>query len=130
MNLLHNERAGNVGRLMVRTVALVLILAGGLKLAELGAEDMVEGLKKAHLIQHVTLISVTAIVCGMLLLISRTAALGLLMSTAYWGGAIVAHLTYDDSIVMPAAFLALLWAGHWLSRAQHNTSTPVKLPAE
>jgi hypothetical protein len=100
---------------MVRTVALVLILAGALKLAELGAEDMVEGLKKASLIQHVTLISVTAIVCGMLLLIPQTAALGLLMSTAYWGGAIVAHLTYNDSVMMPAVFLSLLWAGHWLN---------------
>ena len=115
MKLLHSECTRNVGRLMVRTVALVLILAGGLKLAELGAEDMVEGLRKANLIQHVTLISVTAIVCGMLLLIPRTAALGLLMSTAYWGGAIVAHLTYDDSVVMPSVFLSLLWAGHWLN---------------
>jgi hypothetical protein len=114
MKLLQSERPRTVGRLMLRTVALVLILAGGLKLAELGAEDMVEGLKKAKLIQHVTLISVTAIVCGTLLLIPRTAALGLLMSTAYWGGAIVAHLTYDDSVVMPAVFLSLLWAGHWL----------------
>jgi hypothetical protein len=115
MNLLQSERARITGRLMVRTVALVLILAGGLKLAELGAEDMVEGLKKASLIQHVTLISVTAIVCGTLLLIPRTAALGLLMSTAYWGGAIVAHLTYNDSVMMPAVFLIALWAGHWLN---------------
>jgi hypothetical protein len=115
MSLLHSKRVRHVGRLMVRTVALVLILAGALKLAELGAEDMVEGLKKASLIQHVTLISVTAIVCGMLLLIPQTAALGLLMSTAYWGGAIVAHLTYNDSVMMPAVFLSLLWAGHWLN---------------
>lgn len=92
-------------------VAIVLILAGALKLVGVGAEDMVEGLEKAHLIQHLQLISLTAIVCGVLLLIPVSRQFGLLMSTAYWGGAIVAHLTYNDAVIMPAAFLALLWLG-------------------
>ncbi len=115
MKLIQSKGARVAGRYMVRTVALVLILAGGLKLAGLGAEDMVEGLKKAQLIQHLTLISVTAVVCGSLLLIPGTRTLGLLMSSAYWGGAIVAHLTYNDSVLMPAGILTMLWIGHWLS---------------
>ena len=115
MSLLQSKRAHTTGRLMIRTVALVLILAGVLKLTGLADEDMVEGLKKANLIQHLHLICITAIVCGTLLIVPRTAWLGLLMSTAYWGGAIVAHLTYDDSVAMPAGFLSVLWIGHWLS---------------
>lgn len=92
-------------------VSGVLILAGVLKLVNVGAEDMLEGLEKAGLLQHTTLISVLAIGCGVLLLIPRTTGFGLLASSGYWGGAIVAHLTYDDSPAMPAAFLVLLWIG-------------------
>ncbi|MCP4787349.1 MAG: hypothetical protein GY903_01480 [Fuerstiella sp.] len=114
MKLIQSKRARIAGRLMVRTVALIMVLAGGLKLAGLGAEDMVEGLEKANLIQHLTLISVTAIVCGSMLLIPRARTVGLSMSSAYWGGAIVAHLTYNDSVLMPAGILTMLWMGQWL----------------
>lgn len=103
-----NQLASNT---LLGLVAVVLILAGVLKLAGTGAEDMVEGLEKAHLVQHLPLISFTAIVCGALLLVPATREIGIHMSTAYWGGAIVAHLTYNDSVLMPAVFLALLWAG-------------------
>ena len=94
-----------VGRVLVGGIGIVLMLAGVLKLLNVGAEDMLEGLAKANLLQHKTLISVTAIVCGGLLLLPRIRTLGVLMATAYWGGAIVAHLTYDDSVIMPAVFL-------------------------
>lgn len=103
-----------VGNVLVRLIGVVLVLAGVLKLVNFGADDMLEGLAKAQLIQHKTLISCLAIGCGILLLVPRTTHLGLLMSTAYWGGAIVAHMTYNDSVVMPAVFLSVTWLGHWL----------------
>ena len=109
-------KAEIAGRCLQGIVATVLVLAGLLKLVGVGAEDMLEGLAKAHLLQHQSLISWTAIACGVLLAIPYTRKLGWLLSTAYWGGAIVAHLTYDDSVLMPAAFQALLWAGIWLEQ--------------
>ena len=111
-------RQNIVGQVIVGLIGLVLILAGVLKLANLGADDMIEGLAKANLIQHKTLISVTAVVCGVLLLIPQTSTFGVLMATAYWGGAIVAHLTYNDSVLMPAAFLAFTWLGCFLRRGR------------
>ncbi|MEM6777547.1 MAG: DoxX family protein [Planctomycetota bacterium] len=102
------------GSVLVGLVAVVLILAGTLKLIGAGADDMVEGLEKARLIQHLPLISIAAIACGVFLLIPPTRPLGLLMASAYWGGAIVAHLTYNDSFGMPAAFLLILWLGSLL----------------
>lgn len=96
------------------SVGIVLILAGLLKLIGVGADDMVEGLEKANLIQHLIFISVTAIVCGIALLVPQTRQAGILLATAYWGGAIVAHLTYNDSFVMPGSFLAILWLGVFL----------------
>ena len=111
------------GLVLVGLVAVVLVLAGLLKLINVGAEDMLEGLTKARLIQHRTTISVLAIVCGLLLLVPFTRKVGILMSTAYWGGAIVAHMTYDDSIVMPASFLALLWIGVVLIHSSTSANT-------
>lgn len=99
----------------IAIVGIVLILAGSLKLIGVGADDMIEGLEKARLIQHVSLISVTAIVCGFALLIPQTRPAGLFLATAYWGGAIVAHLTYNDSFAMPATFLGILWLGIFLN---------------
>ena len=97
--------------ILVGVVGVVLILAGALKLIGIGAEDMVEGLEKARLIQHVSVISLTAIACGVLLLLPVTRKAGILAASAYWGGAIVAHMTYDDSVIMPACFQAILWIG-------------------
>ena len=116
MKVLNMRTAGLV---LLGLVAVVLILAGVLKLVNVGAEDMLEGLEKAHLTQHRTLISCTAIVCGTLLLLPRIRIFAWLMASAYWGGAIVAHLTYNDSILMPAVFLALMWLGaglYWLGQ--------------
>lgn len=109
------------GNVILGLVAAVLILAGVLKLLNAGAEDMIEGLEKANLIQHKTLISLVAIACGTLLLIPRIKLFAALMASAYWGGAIVAHLTYNDSVLMPAAFLAVMWFGvllYWLGSRQ------------
>ena len=103
-----------VSNILTGAVAIVLILAGTLKLIGVGAEDMVEGLEKARLIQHLSSISIAAIVCGILLLIPITKRFGFLTASSYWGGAIVAHLTYNDSFALPVAFLAILWLGIFL----------------
>ena len=102
-----------------------MVLAGVLKLVGVGAEDMVEGLKKASLDQHQTLISLTAIVCGLLLLVPASWRFGFLMATAYWGAAILAHLTYDDwgGTLMPIGFLSIMLVGGWL-RGIHGVPEP------
>lgn len=109
---------------IIGLVGVVLVLAGVLKLLNVGAEDMIEGLVKSRLIQHKTAICLLAIICGSLLLVPFTRKIGILMSTAYWGGAIVAHMTYDDSVVMPASFLALLWSGVVLSHCATKSAPP------
>ncbi len=107
----HNKILHRIGRTLIYIVAIVLILAGSLKLIGIGADDMLEGLKKARLDGYRIPISLLSISCGLLLIIRPIWKLGLLMSSAYWGGAMVAHLTYDDSFLMPATFLGLLWLG-------------------
>lgn len=119
-----NGRLKLASTVLVGLVGVVLILAGSLKLIGVGAEDMVEGLEKAGLIQHMTLISITAIICGVLLLVPLTRKIGILAASAYWGGAIVAHLTYDDSVIMPASFQAILWIGALLGSSEFRSRFP------
>lgn len=107
----NSKRIQRVGYVLIVLVALVLILAGICKILDVGAEDMLEGLEKAGLSEYRTLISLTSLFCGVLLLIPAVRNFGLLMASAYWGGAIVCHLTYDDSVLMPASFLGVLWIG-------------------
>ncbi|MCH2202327.1 MAG: hypothetical protein MK102_10175 [Fuerstiella sp.] len=101
----------NTGRTLLVLVGVVLILAGVLKIVNVGADDMLDGLEKASLMQHRTLISVAGVVCGVLLLLPWLWRFGVFMSSAYWGGAIVSHLTYDDSVALPAVFLSIMWLG-------------------
>lgn len=44
-----------------------------------------------------------------LFLVPRTTAMGLLLLTAYLGGAIATHLQHGQSIVFPAAIQAWVW---------------------
>jgi len=124
-----NRRLLLAGRILTNLVAVVLVLAGVLKLINVGAEDMVEGLQKAHLDQYQMQISLLAIACGILMLTPVTRRFGWLMACAYWGGAIVAHMTYDDAIVMPAGFMATLCIGiactEWATRcSQADSKSP------
>ena len=100
-----------IGRSILIFSGTILFLAGFLKLINVGAEDMIEGLDKAGLLKLRFPISVISIFCGVLLIIPKSSIVGVLSASAYWGGAIVAHLTYDDSFAMPAAFLSIMWSG-------------------
>jgi DoxX-like protein len=54
-------------------------------------------------------IAVLEIASGLLFLVPRTRALGLLLASAYMGGAMAAHLSHGESMLQPAVILALLW---------------------
>lgn len=49
-----------------------------------------------------------------LLLIKSSRSFGVLMISAFMGGAIATHLQHGQSILPPAAFLTLIWLGVWL----------------
>jgi len=93
----------------------------------------------------VYLIAVIELATAVLLLFPRTRALGLLMASAYLGGAVAAHVaihrytTADPFIAFmalhthigslePGTLLAALWFGSWLSQRSGRalSSTPVR----
>ena len=51
---------------------------------------------------------------AILLLIPRTSSLGLLLTSAFWGGAICLHMSKAEPFVMQSALLLLTWLGAYL----------------
>ena len=59
-------------------------------------------------------IAVLEIISALLFAYPRTRPFGLLMVSAYLGGAIAAHVGHDQTGLQPAIVLALIWLGTWL----------------
>ena len=59
-------------------------------------------------------IAVLESVSALLLAYPRTRSLGLLMVSAYLGGAIAAHVGHGQIGFQPAVVLGLIWLGAWL----------------
>lgn len=64
--------------------------------------------------ERLTIIAALEIVSAVLFLVRPLRAAGLLMSSAYMGGAIAAHMGHGEPVVQPAFVLTLLWLGAWL----------------
>src|SRR5499427_8423229 len=126
-----HARNSMIGSRVIRVCALVLVASSMLKFAHPGAvltylssmgfEDM-----------DVILIGVIELTTAVLLLIPRTRGLGILLASAYLGGAVAAHLaihrfTTNDPFVAfmamhthigtlePGVLLGALWFGMWLA---------------
>src|SRR5262249_55252720 len=63
---------------------------------------------------RLTAIAITEIVSALLFVIPVTRSLGLLLISAYLGGAIATHVQHGQLFVQPAIVLTIIWAGAWL----------------
>ena len=54
------------------------------------------------------------IISAILLLIPRTTSLGILLTSAFWSGAICFHMTHGQPFTLPSVLLALSWIGAYL----------------
>jgi hypothetical protein len=60
------------------------------------------------------IIAVLEIVSAILFLIPLTRDIGLLLVSAYFGGAIATHMGHSEPVIQPAIILAIFWAGTFL----------------
>ena len=60
------------------------------------------------------LVAILEVVSALLFLIPATRSAGLLLVSAFLGGAIATHLQHAKSIAQPSIVLALIWFGAWL----------------
>ena len=60
------------------------------------------------------LIGAGALLTAILLLIPRTASLGILLTSSFWGGAICIHMAHGEPYLFQAVVLVLSWVGAYL----------------
>jgi hypothetical protein len=92
-------------------VAGSMLLAGSAKVLGLFPPEEVEKLGLGVPIQ---VIGAGELVSAILLLVPRTASLGVLLTSSFWGGAICLHMSKGESFVLQSAFLLLTWVGAYL----------------
>src|SRR5689334_16324559 len=85
-----------------------MILAGSAKVFGLFPPDQVA---KMGLSLPIEVIGAGELASAALLLIPRTSSLGLLLTSAFWGGAICLHMSKGEPLVLQSVFLLLTCVG-------------------
>ncbi|MDF1504387.1 DoxX family protein [Roseisolibacter sp. H3M3-2] len=114
---LPGRRARLAGRVLTGLAVAFLVFDTGIKLV--AAPEAVAGTTQlgwqAH---HLPILAAIEAVCLVLYLIPRTAPLGALLWTGYFGGAIATHLRIDNPLathtLFPIYVAALVWGGLYL----------------
>ena len=89
----------------------IMLLAGSAKVLGLFPPEQVEKLGLGVPIQ---VIGAGELVSAILLLVPRTASLGVLLTSGFWGGAICLHMSKGEPFVLQSVFLLLTWVGAYL----------------
>lgn len=113
------------GRILAGLVTLMLVGSAGAKLT--GAPKMVAGLTHAGIpAAAIVPIAMLELACLFLFLIPRTAMLGTLLLTGYFGGAILTHIIGGESIAPPLAVGLLIWAGAYFRIRELQDLIPLR----
>jgi hypothetical protein len=110
MNMAKNW--GMIGGLVLHILVGGLLILTGLQKILRTAPP--EALVRYGLTEQAGLIGVGALLTALLLLIPRTLSLGVLLASAFWGGAICIHLAHSEPYRLQAVLLVLTWAGGYL----------------
>jgi len=105
----------------------IMILAGSAKIFGLFPPDQVA---KMGLSLPIAVIGAGELASAVLLLIPRTSSLGLLLSSAFWGGAICLHMSKGEPFVLQSVLLLLTWVGAYLRVPETFASFAGSSPTE
>jgi hypothetical protein len=106
-----DSRKRVVGLVLHALIGGLMIAVGTPKLLGLAPPEQVERL---GLTDSIRLIGAGEIIAGILLLIPRTLSLGILLTSAFWGGAICLHMSRGESYLLQSALLVASWVGAYL----------------
>ena len=90
---------------------LICIVATG-KLSRL--PQIVTIYSKIGLLPYLTILGAAELIFTTLFLLPRTAKIGFLLLTAYFGGAIAVELSHGAAVVFPAIILTIIWISAYL----------------
>src|ERR1700752_4374133 len=116
-----------VGWVLHGLVGGIMILAGSAKVLGLFPAEQVE---KLGLSVPIQVIGTGELVSAILLLVPRTASLGVLLTSGFWGGALCLHLSKGKPFVVQCVFLLLTWVGAYLRVPGTFASFPVPATTE
>ncbi len=106
------------GKVLIYVLGVMLIGSAISKLAQI--PKLVENFRAiGYEGSRLTFIAVLEAACAVLFMLPRTQSLGLLLVSAYLGGAIAVHVGYGQpQAVVPALLLAVIWFATWLRHPQ------------
>jgi hypothetical protein len=98
--------------IMVGLSTALLLFSGTMKL--IGAPEVAATFSKYGLDGKMTLIGIGELATAILFFIPRTSSLGVLLFSAYIGGAIATHMEHDEPYMVAALILIFGWFANWL----------------
>lgn len=93
-------------------LAALFLLTAATKI--MAVQEVTEQFRKFNLLGYLKIIGVLEAICAVLFLIPRTTLVGTLLLSAYFGGAIVAHMASGESFIFPAFVLIIIWVTAFL----------------
>ena len=76
--------------------------------------EVMEPVQKWNLTDELTMIGIGELVSALLFFIPKTHSLGVLLLSAYMGGAIVTHMQNDEPYITQAILLVVIWMTAYL----------------
>jgi len=101
-----------VAWILTSLITLLFIFSSVMKF--LRPPEVIAAVEKWNLKDELFLIGAGELVSALLFFIPRTHSLGVLLLSAYMGGAIVTHMQNDEPYIVPAVFLLLIWVAGYL----------------
>jgi hypothetical protein len=112
-----SARTRGAGRILTGIAVLFLAVDAGMKLAT-SEEALAATAQLGWAAHHMPILAAIEVVCLVLYLVPRTAPLGAVLWTGYFGGAIATHLRMDNPLLshtlFPIYVAALVWGGLYL----------------
>lgn len=115
-----------IGAVVSAIPALMLLFAGSMKLLQL--PSVIQGFAQyGYPAKEIPLIGLIEVCCAVLYLIPPTAALGAILMTSLWGGAIASNVRVGDVAFVGPLFLGVLvWAGLYLRDPRLRALIPLR----
>jgi DoxX-like family len=113
------------GLIMSALVALTLLMSGVGKLAK--PEAVVQGFRDLGWDDGLALgLGILEIACAAVYVFPRTAVLGAILLTGYFGGAIATHVRIGEQFIAPVILGLLVWGGLYLRDARLRALLPLR----
>ena len=115
------------GRILSALVVLPLVMSGSGKLA--GGPDVVKGFQDLGWDPSYALgLGILEIACAVIYAIPRTAVLGAILVTGYFGGAVATHVRLGQPLFIAALSLGVItWLGLYLRDSRMRHSFPCEI---